>query len=131
MSMTAVFICLLLLQLKHLIADFIVQPESWFSTKYKYSGRGGILHASVHAVMTFAVLVLCSHGLILSLMVSIVEGVTHHFIDWRKASMVQARALNTEHKFFWWLFGIDQALHQITYLAIVWFLYMQMLPVNP
>ncbi len=121
--MSAVLICLLLLQLKHLVADFIIQPESWFSTKDQYSSRGGILHAGVHCLLTFLILLLCAHGLIVSLLVSAVEGVIHHFIDWRKAAMVSARGLTTEHKLFWWLFGIDQALHQITYLGIVWWLY--------
>ena len=123
MSITTVLTCLVLLQIKHLIADFIIQPESWFSTKSQYSGRGGILHAAVHAALTFVVLLVCAQGLVAILFVSLIEGVIHHFIDWCKASMVDREKLTTQHKRFWWFFGIDQALHHLTYIGIVWWLY--------
>lgn len=120
---------LFLFQLKHLFIDFFIQnraPYLWMN-KHKFFHPAGWLHAGSHAVGSFmilgglgppvvgggpwlqAVLILCGAELIIHFLIDLVK---MRICIWRKWKC------NTSPK-FWDLLGIDQFLHQVTYLVMV------------
>ncbi len=107
------------LQIKHLIADFYIQPSRWFADKHRYISMGGSRHALVHGLMSFLVLYGFTRNLNFSFLVSITECVIHFHIDWIKAYLGKAKAWKTDQQVYWWAFGSDQALHHITYIVMV------------
>ncbi|MDH4413643.1 MAG: DUF3307 domain-containing protein [Rhizobium sp.] len=105
---------------KHLIADFIVQT-SWMAIgKERKAGWAMPLlaHISIHAAGTLAIALLLAPQLA---WLAVVDLVVHGVID-RSKSLVQQRfRFKTDQAAYWWLFGIDQTLHQLTHLAFaVW-----------
>ena len=107
------------LQIKHLIADFYVQPSRWFTDKHRYFSVGGSLHALVHALLSFLVLYGFTRNLMFALILSVAECVVHFHIDWIKAKYGKMKGWKTDQQVYWWAFGSDQALHQITYIIMV------------
>ena len=57
-------------------------------------------------------------GFVLALVA--VEWLVHFHLDWAKARYSEKRALIPTQALFWNAFGVDQALHQFTYIAMVW-----------
>ena len=116
-----VLLLFLLLQVKHLIADFFIQnkfPYMWMN-KHKFFHWGGWLHAGTHAVGSFGVLALVRppgvdwmYG---AAALCVAELFLHFGIDLIKMriGIWKKWACNT-HPQFWNLLGIDQFLHQAT-----------------
>lgn len=122
MSAESVLLLIFLFVLKHLIIDFPLQGEFQWKNKGTYGHLGGILHAGLHTVGTFAILIFFC-GAWASLALSILDGLIHYHIDWAKMN------INTHYKWqpntspeFWWLLGLDQFFHYSTYCLIIWFL---------
>lgn len=110
---------LFFLQIKHLAADFVLQPREWQKNKGDYPSSGGAKHALLHAVLTGAVLFAFSVSFSLVAIIFVLEAIVHFHIDWVKAKLVREWELAFTHSKYWWLFGLDQCLHQLTYLGIV------------
>lgn len=111
---------LLLLQIKHFLIDWAFQTEYQIENKGKYLHIGGIIHSLQHAIATALVIFIVdpSHALLLGL----VDGIIHYHIDWSKQNLSAMWKLTTSDKRFWILIGADQLAHQLTYLAIVYFI---------
>jgi hypothetical protein len=111
---------LLAFQLKHLIADFFLQTAYQYMNKGTYGHPGGLLHSGIHGVLTLLVLLaLAPIGWGFAVIVSLVETVVHYHVDWSKENFVKSKSLNTEQAGFWYALGVDQFVHQITYIAIL------------
>ena len=109
---------LLILQAKHFVADFVVQTPYQFLNKGKYGHPGGFIHAGIHAFgTTFAFLVVMP-SFRLGLAIVVCEFIAHYHIDWLKEHTVKTAQWKFPQSEFWWTFGADQALHQVTYIAI-------------
>lgn len=121
MSGTGVLLVLLgLLQIKHLLADFIFQSDFIIQNRRQYGHPGGLLHASIHGVGSLAVLFAAGPAVgTLALAVVVAEVVIHYHIDWSKDQLTTRLALTQSNSAYWWLMGTDQTLHQLTYLAMV------------
>lgn len=117
-----VVLLILALQFKHLLADFFLQNDFMLAGRNTYLHPGRALHAAIHGFGTVIVMVLFGTGLTLLAAIAVVEIVVHFHIDWGKARLTENRGLTAKDRAFWFLTGIDQALHQATYLAIalVW-----------
>ena len=115
-----VLLALLGLQVKHVLADYVLQSGWMLETKGRYGAAGGIAHAGLHGVLTACVLALggLAYGVVAG--IAVVEAVVHYHIDWGKERIVSGKALGTGDGGFWLALGLDQFLHQITYLGIVW-----------
>jgi hypothetical protein len=119
--MNEILILLFLLLFKHYIADFILQSKYQLLNKGTYGHLGGILHASIQMTGTILVLIFFFPiGIVL--LCSVIDGLVHYHIDWSKEN------INKHFKFtpfaygsswFWAIFGMDQLLHQITYILLV------------
>lgn len=118
--MSDLLLVLVLLQVKHFIVDFPLQPAWMYLNKGTWMHPGGLVHAGLHGFAT---------GLILLFFVSpaavavfaLLESAAHYLIDFAKVRINKRAGWGpTTHEQFWWLLGFDQLLHQLCYLGIVW-----------
>lgn len=122
MTIETVLIILLLLTVKHFLADFVFQYPFMYLNKGTYLHMGGIVHALAHAVPTYTIVVFYA-GIKAAVIVATVEFLIHYHVDWAKVKINTKYKLapNTSEK-YWWLLGADQLLHSLTYIWIVWYL---------
>jgi len=106
-------------QLKHFLGDFVLQTKTQVVNKGFYGRRGGIAHAATHALLSVPVLVLLTRAPVLIAAAAVVEFLVHYHIDWAKARTDRVMGWSDRDSIYWAAFGIDQLLHQLTYLAIV------------
>ena len=119
--MGKLLVLLALLQAKHLIIDWILQPEWMWRNKGTYGHIGGIAHAALNAVFTSLCFLLVTNNLLLVL---VVDFIAHYHIDWAKMNITRITKWGpTTSPKFWWLTGFDQFLHQITYILLIWLTY--------
>lgn len=107
------------LTFKHFLADFMLQRSYQFRNKGKYGHPGGLLHSAIHGLGTFLVLI---YFLPLDVVAAItaIEMVIHYHIDWAKVQLNSRMKLDPlEDNEYWFLFGFDQFLHHMTYVAIL------------
>jgi hypothetical protein len=113
---------LVVLATKHLIFDFFLQSLTQVRNKRIYGHPSGLLHAAGHAAGTCAAFVIITPSLAVGLAIVIGEFVVHYHVDWLKEELGYRMKLQPDQKTFWAAFGIDQWLHQLTYLAIAFVL---------
>ena len=118
-----ILILLLLLQIKHCYADFVLQTYMQTVKKGVWMDPIGISHTVDHVYCTLIALLLFSLFVPLSafsiLLVAVVEGVIHYLVDYSK---VKYGSKDNTKPIFWTQFGLDQLAHQATYLAMVAYL---------
>ena len=122
MTFSAAITGLVLLQLKHLLADYFLQSSYIFLNKGRYGHPGGLIHAGIHVVLTLLVLVFLGVGTVVMAGIIIAEFIVHYHIDWTKEKITRKASLDPSKARFWNLHGTDQALHHLTYVAIIWWL---------
>jgi hypothetical protein len=114
---------LLLLQIKHCYADFVLQTYMQTVKKGVWMDPIGISHTLDHIYCSLIALLLFSLFVPLSavsiLLVSFVEGIIHYLVDYTK---VKYGSKDNTKPLFWTQFGLDQLAHQATYLAMVAYL---------
>lgn len=109
---------LALLQIKHLLADFVLQNAYILENRRHYGHPGGILHAAIHLAGSALAFGAVGGAPAMVALILVAEGLAHYHIDWAKDSYTHARALTPRDGAFWRAIGIDQCLHQLTYLAM-------------
>jgi hypothetical protein len=118
-----IFILLALFGIKHFIADFLLQDSSMLKDKGVYGAKGGLDHAMMHGVGTFLLLVPFFVFLPdlrpVTVLMGLVDAVIHYHIDWAKYQL--SAGLTPADRKFWVWFGLDQALHYLTYIGIIAF----------
>ncbi len=119
-------ILIALLLLCHLIADFSPLSTDWMlRAKSKGSPLFPIfVHAGVHAVLMFPVLMLGT-SFLSALKITAFQWICHFAIDvWKGKMGIWFPVLsNPADKRFWMLFGFDQFLHQLVILIMAWATY--------
>lgn len=105
---------MVILAVKHVIADFFLQT-SWIATG-KDAKKGWALpllvHCAIHGALALAILLVLAPRL---WFLAVVDFVVHLIIDRAKGFCVANFNVTQEHShWFWWLIGIDQALHHLT-----------------
>lgn len=118
-SYGALLLLMCLLQIKHMLADYFLQTKSMLDGRDEYAHFGRFLHAGVHAVGTFIALLVVGAHLSFILPVILAEWAIHFHIDWWKGRHTTDQNLTPADAAYWRASGIDQALHQFTYVAIV------------
>ncbi|WP_299280936.1 DUF3307 domain-containing protein [uncultured Tateyamaria sp.] len=111
---------LFLLQTKHLFADFYLQTPRMLRDRSRYVHVGRLQHAGLHAVGSLIAMVLLGVPVALALTVALIEWVVHFHIDWAKGRWSDHTGHGPAQAGYWRAFGVDQALHQWTYLVMVW-----------
>lgn len=111
---------LLAFQLKHLLADFFLQFPYMYKNKGIYLHKGGIDHALMHGVGTLTVVGLFQPTYVVLFFAVVFDTVAHYHIDWAKVNICKKYKWGPETSDdFWMMLGIDQFLHQLTYILIV------------
>lgn len=108
---------MLLLFTKHLLADFRWQTDEMVKEKGNYGSWPGIEHSLIHGLGT-AVVLMFFVGIFGALLYGILDAVLHYHIDWTKININRKHNYTTADKEFWWWLGVDQFLHQMTYVLI-------------
>ena len=116
--MNDLLILILLLFSKHFIVDFPLQTKFQYSNKGTYGHPGGILHASLHGLGTF--ICIYWYAPIAAIYLTLADMFVHYHIDWAKMKLNSKLGWSpTTHEQFWWLLGLDQYLHAVTYVVFV------------
>lgn len=117
--MELIFILLLLLQLKHIQLDFMVQTDEEIICKGIYGHCIGINHSLKHGIGTFIVLFLCTGFKMFALIsiLSFLNFIIHYHIDYIKMNYGETNVNTTR---YWQHLGLGQLIHQLTYLLIVY-----------
>lgn len=119
MTVSILFVIMILLAIKHLVADFLFQPPWMYKNKGTYGHLGGITHAGFHMLLS----ALIFYGVHLWLFIVVMEFILHYHIDWAKMrlnSWLELTPTNSEN--FWRLLGVDQFFHSLTYIWMLWML---------
>jgi Protein of unknown function (DUF3307) len=120
--MNVIFL-LSLFQIKHLVCDFFLQAPYQYLNKGKYGHPGGLLHVGIHCMGSIWVMAACRPDLHRMFWLIIGEAIIHYHVDWAKIQIGDKFNWKpTNSDYFWWLLGIDQFVHQITYVVMVYFL---------
>jgi hypothetical protein len=106
-------------EVKHLLCDFVLQTEFQIRDKSFYGHWGGISHAGTHALLTVPVLLVLTESPATIALIAACEFLIHYHIDWAKGYAERVMSWRDKGQLYWIAFGIDQFLHQVTYLAIV------------
>lgn len=131
----AIFVGFGLLFLKHFVVDFLLQPPWMFKNKGRFAHPGGLAHAGLHAVTSYAVLVwmfdksyvglsIAAIGMAMAFWVCFFEFVAHYLIDWLKMNVTGWCGWKPDRNpEFWYALGADQLLHYLTYwiMLVYWF----------
>jgi len=110
-----IVLALALFGIKHFVCDFLLQNPKMLSQKGTYGAWGGIEHAMVHGLGTWLIL-LPFFGLF-GFVFALFDGFVHYHVDWTKQQF--SKGLTPADRKFWVLLGADQALHYLTYIAII------------
>jgi hypothetical protein len=102
-----------------MLADFFLQTKAMLDGRETYIHSGRFMHAGVHAVGSVICFLLVGSPLVFILPVVLVEWMVHFHIDWWKARHTALLRLTPDHAAFWRAIGMDQALHQFTYVAML------------
>ena len=123
-----ILVLLMIFQVKHLIADFFLQFPYMYKNKGKTTGwvKPLAMHAFVHMSFTFFIVSMyCIYanvppeigaGIVWGLM--LFDFCTHFIIDRWKAT----RKGGPDTERFWYYLGIDQGLHQVVMILMVYVL---------
>jgi len=122
MELTLVLWALVGFQLKHFLCDFVLQTKFQVETKRIYGHYGGFIHAGLHALGTVGVLYLIGASVAQIVLIGIGEFAVHYHVDWTKGQIDLRTGWTEKDQAYWMVFGADQLIHQLTYLAIVAYL---------
>ncbi len=113
----ALLITAVLLQLKHWIADFVLQTDKMIVEKGVYGSSYGVYHSVIHAVGTFLAF-FWVHPII-AVATAIIDFILHYHIDWAKININKKYNYTPKDAKFWYWLGADQMLHQYTYIILL------------
>lgn len=103
---------------KHFVVDFPLQKPYQYLNKGTYGHPGGILHSGLHGI--FTALCFMWYAPVAAIYLGLIDMLVHYHIDWAKMNINKKYGwgANTDEQ-FWWLLGLDQFLHALTYVGLV------------
>ncbi len=114
----AVVALLALFSIKHFVFDFLLQKPFHYENKGTYGHPGGLAHAGLQALGTVIALWVFA-DLIWCLLMAMFDFLVHYHVDWAKTNINAKYGFTPTDEKFWWLLGLDQLLHSLTYVAII------------
>lgn len=106
----------LVLVLKHFLCDFVLQTNWQAANKGCYGHPASFVHTGQHIIGTAIVLFGLAAPLYAGVLVA--EALVHYHIDWAKDRVTRLAGWTPNDQLFWVALGVDQMLHQITYVLI-------------
>ncbi|MEP5731702.1 MAG: DUF3307 domain-containing protein [Sulfitobacter sp.] len=119
-TLTTVLVLLVLLQVKHLFADFFLQTPRMLSAREVYLNLGRIQHAGLHALFSLVAFCVIGAPIAVAFVICLIEWAVHFHIDWAKGRYTARRDDTPADAAYWRAFGLDQLVHQLTYVAMIW-----------
>lgn len=113
-------ILLVLLQAKHLFADFYLQTPTMLADRGMYMHPGRASHCLVHSAGSALAMAVMGLPWDLVALVVFAEWLVHFHIDFGKGVWSRRKRHGPGEASYWRAFGVDQFLHQITYVAMLW-----------
>jgi hypothetical protein len=107
------------LQVKHFVADYLLQSPWIIGGKGHFDQPGGYVHAGIHIAGTAPALIYAGIGGGLVALLLVAEFVIHFAVDHLKALQSRARPQAPTSARFWAMHGADQLAHHLTYSAIL------------
>ena len=109
-----------LFSIKHFLADYPLQTAYQYKNKGDFLHIGGILHALIHGIFTTAIFSMYV-PFIMAYFLGYFDMVIHYLIDYCKVRINNKFGLSpTNSDKFWWLLGLDQLLHALTYIGLIY-----------
>lgn len=118
-ELALVFLGFAAFQVKHFICDYILQTRYQFSNKGFYGHPGGLLHTGLHGLASIPALLVFTRSPATIGIIVVAEMVVHYHTDWLKETIDRTMKWTYSDAAYWWVFGADQLVHQLTYLAII------------
>ncbi|WP_299356775.1 DUF3307 domain-containing protein [uncultured Shimia sp.] len=117
---TKILILIALLQIKHLIADFYCQTLWMLTGRDQYFHLGRTVHAAIHAVFSIVIFAFFGTPITWLIILFLFEFIIHFHVDFWKARENVVKQLTPNNAKFWRAMGLDQAIHHLTNLFMVW-----------
>jgi hypothetical protein len=114
--MIEILILLVLLQIKHWLIDFVYQTDDMIKHKGLYGHSIGLEHSLWHGAASVVILTLFT-PIEWAVILAVVDFVVHYHIDFIKMRYGET---DVTSKKFWHHLGLDQMLHQLTYIGIIY-----------
>ena len=112
-----VLFMLALLFVKHWYVDFVNQTMDEVQQKGHYGRWLGIRHSLKHGFGTWLVFWITTAEPVFALFVGLIDFVLHYHIDWAKMNWGNRDIQDPK---FWNHLGLDQLIHYLTYLGLVY-----------
>lgn len=119
MAVTTVLVLLALLTVKHMFADYFLQTPAMLRARDEYLHAGRAQHCAVHVAGSALVLFGFGVNAGLVVLVLVAEFVLHYHIDFGKGVWSERAGHTPAQAGYWRAFGVDQTLHQLTYIGMV------------
>lgn len=110
---------LLAFEAKHYICDFVIQTGWQVKTKGIYGHPGGFIHSGAHALASLPAILVWAPSWRLMAALMAAEFIVHYHMDWSKEHIGKRKGLRVDMGAYWTLFGFDQFVHQLTYVAML------------
>ncbi|MEM6938805.1 MAG: DUF3307 domain-containing protein [Pseudomonadota bacterium] len=118
-ALETLLILLVLLQVKHLFADYFLQTPRMLMNRGIYFHIGRIQHAGLHAAFSIIVFLGVGAPLGFVLVLCALEWLVHYHIDWIKGWYSEKAQDGPADAAYWRAFGTDQFMHQMTYVVMI------------
>lgn len=118
-TMTLTIAMLVGFQVKHFVADYLLQPHWILRSKGDLRKLGGYIHAMLHAVGSLPVLAIGGVDVTSAVPLASAEFAVHYAIDYAKAGISLRSGAGPNSAAYWALHGADQLLHHLTYAAMI------------
>jgi Protein of unknown function (DUF3307) len=116
---TVAIAMLVWLQVKHYVADYLLQPVWMLEAKDDPRRVGGYAHAGLHAFGSLPAFLIAGLGIEAAAVLALAEFAAHYVIDFGKARLSVDIAGGPDTKIYWSLHGGDQLMHHLTYSGLI------------
>lgn len=114
-----ILLSMLVFQIKHFLCDFAFQTSSQIRYKGEYLHPAGLTHAGLHALLSVPALLVLTRAPLPLIVLPVLEFLFHYHTDWGKVRLDRHLRLNDQNALYWIIFGTDQLIHQLTYIAMI------------
>lgn len=114
-----ILLSMLVFQIKHFLCDFALQTSGQIRNKGVYLHPAGLTHAGLHAIGSVPAILVLTRSPLPLVVLPLVEFAFHYHTDYGKVKLDRHLRLNDQNTLYWIIFGTDQLIHQLTYIAMI------------